>query len=264
MKIVGYLDALISNNLLQEQLDSTRHRELRGRLSGSILGSPLQEQILHILGIPEKQIDPYTLRKFKRGQDVEDWVMSQMPGLVGQQGDIEYRGATGHLDGEVDMSLWEDPDLQELGIIPHEIKSITNAAFKWLLKRPVAKWHHSLQAGMYAMARGKDHFMIHYIASDDYRIFSMLYDINEIDKEHETSIRQAVDDVISEVSDQIALGKIPAFQAREPWQDNSDYQKYPTWATLTEDECMSKIQLEYPDAYNRLISLSQKAKGGEE
>jgi hypothetical protein len=250
MEVSNFLENVISNNLLREQIGNKRHTELMGKLSGSILGSPLQAQILHMLGIGEKQQDPYVLRKFQRGHDVEAWVMKHVPGLTDRQTDITYRGARGHIDALVDMAEWDAP---ELGVIPHEIKSVTNAAYKWI-KRSGAKWSHKLQAGMYALATDADYFMIHYIASDDYRILSFLFDIKEIAPD--------VDLIIDEVEDQLMSGLLPEFKSREDWQNNKEYQNYPTWSSLTQEELMLKLESEYPDAYERLISYAKK-KGGE-
>lgn len=251
MKLIQYLDNVIANNLLEEQEQSERKRELHGRLSGSILGAPLQEQVLHILNIPQKELDSYVLRKFIRGHHVEAWAMTQIPGVVDDQAELTYRGASGHIDALVDMSKWEDKELQDLGVIPHEIKSITNAAFKYLNKTKTAKWGHKLQAGMYALATNSDHYMIHYIASDDYRIFSMLYETKEIAAD--------IDQIISEVADTLKSGIVPVFEARETWQDNPLYQKYPTWVGLTQEECMAKLEKEYPTAYQRLQSFVEKS-----
>ncbi len=262
MKVLQYLDNTISNNLLEEQKENRRGRDLVQKLSGSTLGQPLQTQILHILGVPEKSQESYVLRKFQRGHHVEAYVMKHMPGLLtpaqilefakekdaiadvdGEgQAVLTYRGATGHIDGIVDMAAWDEP---HLGIIPHEVKSVTNAAFKWIVGGK-AKKSHQLQAGMYAMALKVPFYMIHYVASDDYRIESMLFDTKDIAPE--------VDGIITEVAEQLEKGILPAFTPREDWQANKDYQNYPMWSDLTEEECMAKLSTEYPEAYKKLLT----------
>ena len=49
-----------------------------GWLSASRLNDPLLWQVLYVLGVPQKPIDEYTLRKFLRGNHVEDWLLSNM------------------------------------------------------------------------------------------------------------------------------------------------------------------------------------------
>jgi hypothetical protein len=278
MKILSYLDNAIANALLIAQQDSKRSLDLSRSLSGSILGAPLQEQILHIIGVPKKQIDPYVLRKFERGHHVEAWVMDNMLGLlnteqiiayaksrgavvgVDEEGQamINYRIAKGHVDAIVDMKAW---DMPEIGIIPHEVKSITNANWNRLFggkmyKEPDAKWSHKLQAGMYAKALFAGHFVIHYVASDDYRIMSLLYKTDEISSD--------IDQIITEVEEQLVLGQVPIFTPREAWQGGvtgKQYANYPAWMDLDHEQLQEKLKKEYPEAYERLLSFGKE--GGE-
>lgn len=267
MKVLGYLDNTIANSLLTGHLEDKKTRPVTDSLTGSILGQPLQSQILKIIGVPEAAFDPYVLRKFERGHHVEDWVMGLMPGkltpaeikqlaklrpaIVGVdkagQAQVLYKGVKGHIDGLVDMSAWDEPDL---GIIPHEVKSVTNAAYKWIDKSNQAKWGHKLQIGFYAMALEVTTFMIHYIASDDYRIKSMLYNT--------TDIISDINAIIDEVNAQLATGVLPTFVSREDWQNNKEYQNYPMWSDLSLDEANEKLQEEFPEAYERLQSFVMK------
>lgn len=257
MQQIQFLDAIVANKLLEEQESNKRAQDLAGRLSGSILGNPLLFQILHMIGVPEKNIDEYVLRKFQRGHHVEAWIMTHIPGLVidkdDKQQEISYRGVTGHIDAVVNMKEW---DMPKLGIIPHEVKSVTNMKYKRIEKAMEADWQHQLQAGMYAMALEASHFMIHYVASDDYRILSLLYETK--------SIEDDVDRIIDEVMQQISTGELPPFVARLDWQNNKDYQNYPAWSDLTQDEANKKLKKEYPHAYKRLQSLAAMVKGGDE
>ncbi len=208
MKLLPYLDNVISNNLLQKQKNSQRHRDLLAKSRGTFA-----------------EVDT-------EGQAV-----------------IGYRSAKGHIDGLVDMKEWDEP---LLGIIPHEVKSITNANYKWISRRMEANWHHKLQAGMYALALGCEQYIIHYVAADDYRILSMLFDTEDIAAD--------IENVITEVEEQLTKGFVPAFVAREAWQTNPDYQNYPEWSGLNPDNATEKLAREYPEAYKKLLSLK---KGGE-
>jgi CRISPR/Cas system-associated exonuclease Cas4 (RecB family) len=245
MQTVDFLQNIIANKLLQEQKESKRKEELVGKLSGSILGHPLQTQILHMIGVPTEPIDEYTLRKFQRGHHVEKWILEQMPGFIDTQEGVEYRGAVGHIDALIDMEKW---DMPKLGKIPHEIKSTSNASFKWIA-RDGAKWTHKLQACMYAMALESPAFMIHYVAADDYRIASYLFKTEEMAED--------VDRIIDEVIEQLKTGRLPVFIAREDWQNNKDYQNYPQWSSLGEDEANEKLQKEHPAAYKNLLAYAK-------
>ena len=253
MRKISFLDAVVANTLLEEQKDNRRKQELVGKLSGSILGNTLQSQVLHMIGVPDSEIEEFVLRKFQRGHHVEAWILTHIPGLIDttdeKQHSVEYRGATGHVDALVDMKEWNMP---ELGIIPHEVKSIANAAYAWMFGAKAkhnaegnkAKWGHQLQAGMYALALNADHFMIHYIAADDYRIESFLYETSEIAED--------VDRIIDEVIEQLSTGRVPVFTARQDWQNKPDYQNYKAWVDLGEDEAQEKLKKKYPKCYERL------------
>src|ERR1700676_2397691 len=87
------LDALISNALFDRQKNSKRKLDLANNISGSMLGQPLQSQILHIIGIPAKEFEVGTLKKFERGHDVEAHVKKYMVGhgLLDREAIEKYR-----------------------------------------------------------------------------------------------------------------------------------------------------------------------------
>jgi len=69
--IDNYIDNKISKKVVEENKQRELNHVSSGRLSASMLGEPLQWQILKIKGVKPKEIDEYTLRKFIRGKDVE-------------------------------------------------------------------------------------------------------------------------------------------------------------------------------------------------
>src|SRR3990172_982421 len=89
--IDNYLDRLISEKLIKQQ----ENREPSGKLSASKLWWPLQWQILATQFGLKSHIDDYTLRKFQRGHDVEEWFVKQIEPKETQKF-LEYRGVIGY------------------------------------------------------------------------------------------------------------------------------------------------------------------------
>lgn len=224
-----YIDRAISEKLLADNQKERENHKSSGKLSAGSLGLPLQWQILKSYGVPEKPIDEYTLRKFARGKDVEDWVMKKTPDITETQKFVEYKGVIGYADALVDTANWDFP----CGIIPLECKSITNAAFKWL-KKDGAKKGHKLQNALYALALGVPKYAILYVASDDLRFHVSIHETVEM--------KQEIDGIIEEYNKWKASGRCPAFKETEKWTSMPDYQKYPDWAGLTEEEATEKLQ----------------------
>lgn len=219
---------LVSNNEIKE----SKHVS-SGKLSASMLGKPLQSQILKAKGVPQKALDPYTLRKFQRGNDVEKWLVSVLPGLVTTQKFVEYRGVVGYVDAVVSTNAWE----KNFGIIPLEVKSVTNAKYKMISKSGQADRGHILQSTLYALSQASGHFAITYVASDDYRVNTFVYKTSDYATE--------VNRIIDAYDKQLATGRIPEFKAEEKWMTNPKYADYPEFIGLTEEECNKKFKEEY-------------------
>lgn len=225
MKIDYALDNLIAGQLkAQNDAEQANHKS-SGKLSASMLGQPLQWQILKVLGVQGKKFDDYTLRKFKRGKDVENWVVSFIQGEA--QKFVEYRNVVGYVDKIVDTKEWDNSN----GLMPLEIKSVTNMKFKRVDKEGADRGH-KLQATLYALALGHERFGVCYIASDDYRVKVFVYDTSEMKKE--------VDEIIDQFNNQLKLKVVPVFEAKEKWQDDLKYNSFPLWAGLSEDELKEK------------------------
>lgn len=197
-------------------MEEVTEKEPSGRLSASRLGWPLQWQMLHHYKIPSRPVDEYTLRLFQRGKDVEERIMSWIATApANMQMPVEYRGVVGVMDVLLDY--------------PVEVKSVKNSAFKYKeVEGP--SFGHRMQGMLYAKATGYDKFGIAYVASDDYRVLCF-----------EEEVTDEVDKIIDEYEQQLILGTVPIFAAKEEWQGIAKYSTYPEWMKLNEEEIANKL-----------------------
>lgn len=232
--------------------DRAEHRKNNpkpsGNLTASMLGDPFQWIILKMLGVEQRTPDEYAMRKFKRGEHVEDWFVPFLSPLETQK-EIVYRKVTGKVDAVVDTKDWDHP----VGVIPLEVKSVKNAQYKYITgtpRRPSEgiKRSHRLQACTYALAMEAEHFAVTYIASDDYRTTTFILPTEESKDE--------VDFVISQAATYLRSGIVPKFQEIEKWQANPQYCKYPSYQYLTEAEILTKLAAEHPEALSKLKEVS--------
>lgn len=240
------LDNQISENIRRVDDARSLGHTPSGKLSASMLGLPVQWQVLKTLGVGTRVIDDYTLRKFLRGNHVEQWLIGEMPGLVEAQKFVEYRNAIGYVDAVVDTVNLD----HQLGVIPFEIKSVTNAKFKRIEKAGEADIGHQLQAGLYALGLGSAHYALNYVASDDYRLLTYIYPTEEI--------KPLVDGIIDEYDNYISRREIPVFVAKQKWQANKEYQQYPEWQELTAEECQLAMQVHYPTAWEQYLERQKQ------
>ena len=241
------LDRLITERLLADRIARDERHTPSGKLSAGMLGQPVQWQMLKTIGVPQREIDNYTLRKFLRGDHVEEWLLSHMPGVIERQKCAEYRGVIGYCDALVDCSEWDS----KKGIMPHEIKSVSNMKFKRITQEATADNSHRLQASLYALAFNTNYYALDYVATDDYRVETYIYHI-------ETTV-SGVEYSIDEYETALEAGIVPEFEAKEKWQANDKYCNYPDWMSLSEAEIETKLETEYPMAYDKLKSLNKEA-----
>lgn len=194
--------------LLAEHKKEKEGRISSGKLTASILGDPLQWQVLKVLGAPTKPFDAYSLGVFARGKQVEDWIVGMMDAQQTQV-EVNYRNCLGFVDAIVDG-------------IPHEVKSVKNSKFARITQENKPQRGHVLQACFYAMALKAEKFCIDYVATDDFR--TMSFEIPTIEYSSE------VDDIISRFEAQMASKTIPNFEAIEKWQATPEWNKYPNFA----------------------------------
>lgn len=228
------LDNTVNNTIAANLIAQNQAREAAhvssGKLSASRLGWPTQWQILNTLRVETAPLDEYTLRKFLRGKTVEDWLVTQVPDIITTQKFVEYRDTVGYVDIVVDTKNFEN----KLGIVPLEVKSITNAKFKILEKTNKPDEHHCLQACLYALAMAKDHFLISYVASDDLRVKTFVLKTAD----YKTQVEGAIDEYKKALNSKT----IPVFVPRYTWQKNKTYNQYPEWMDLTAEEIADKAK----------------------
>lgn len=235
------LDREITTQLRQEEQDNASKHVSSGKLSASMLGEPLQWQVLKTLGIGNRQVGDYLLRKFEVGRDTEDWFLRRVSQQVlERQKFLEYRGAIGYADAIVNAEIAHHDGVQ-VHTIPLEVKSTSNAKFKRLMQMADADEMHKLQAAFYALAMGSDYYGITYIAADDRRTHTWIYTTKDM--------QQKIDEIIVTYNTQLALQEVPIFKARYSWQANVEYNKYPEWINLNEVEIKMAMGLYHPTAW---------------
>lgn len=208
------LDKLITEKLISAREAEKANRKPSGKLSASKLWWPRLWWWLEKNGYEQPTPDEFSLRKFLRGKQIEDWLVSQMKGVVKTQEFVEYRDAIGYIDAVVDT---EDYDLN-VGEIPHEIKSISNAKYRRVLTKKEPDKSHLAQASFYAMATKKTHFGIIYVSTDDLRLNHWIFET----KDYQT----LVDSLIDEYGETIKLTERPPFEPREDWQKKETYSPF--------------------------------------
>lgn len=180
------INKFIEDSLLTENARREADHESSGKLSASMLYQPLRFQVLKTLGVPRKQLEAYTLGKFKRGNDVEDWYvgkLGEMGVLLEKQKRVEYRNTVGFVDALVDSNKMQ----YKKGPMPHEVKSVTNAKLKRVSKTGV-DWHYKIQATLYALALGSDYYAIDIVSAEDLRPLIYIFNTKELAHEVEAII----------------------------------------------------------------------------
>jgi len=221
------INKLITKRLRAEDEERSKNHVSSGKLSASQLGYPIQWQVLKYLS-QRKGVDNYTLAKFRRGRDVEDFIIDSIRwNKIKLQDQVEclYRNVIGYLDIYT-------PDKEVI-----EVKSITNMDFKWVIKRNKAKHGHILQACLYALALKQNDFSVLYVASDDYR--TKLFTFKTV------TYKKEVDQIISKFDLTIKARVIPEFEAIEKWNTNKKYNSFIDWVDLKKDQLAKRASKLY-------------------
>lgn len=237
-----HIDKSIGQRLIALDAKERSLHTPSGKLSASQLGMPLQWQVLKSLGVGSRVIDEYVLRKFFRGKQIETWMISEMPNVLGTQKKVEYRNVVGIIDAVVDTSTGYQFNF---GTIPHEVKSVSNAKFKRIEKRKSADMPHVYQAGLYALAEGSKFFAIDYVASDDLRVLTFVMAMD-------ARLQGEIDHLIDQYDDCIKKEVVPIFVEKETWQAHPTYQQFPEWQYLKDKEIKIAMDHYYPDAWKKL------------
>lgn len=232
------LDQLITKTLRTAHEKERAEHTRSGKLSAGQLSKPLLEQVLKIIGVPEAPISDYALRLFKRGNQVEDWIVDML-GKGEEQVEIDYKGVIGYADKVIDG-------------VPIEVKSVKSSQWRWLEKEG-ARWSHKLQAGLYALGLDSPTYKLLYVVADDFRVRE--FELNTAD------ISPDIKKIMNEVATQLKQATLPEFKPREDWQAKPEYgekySSYPEWVSLDPTTAMTKLKNQHKSAYERLQELSK-------
>lgn len=223
---------------IKNDLEQAAH-EPSGKLSAGFLYQPTRFQLLKYLGVERTKPDAYSLRKFARGKSVEDWFVDHldtMGVLVSKQRSVEYRGVVGVVDAEVDSKGLQ---FKDLGIIPHEIKSVTNRNYKYIHDKGDISEHYQLQAAFYALALGTDYYALDFIASDDLREYVTIHETKNMKSKVDRKISQYMKTIEDWKKDQT----VPKWEADYKWLENPMYMPFEeVWATCPQSVFIKKLE----------------------
>lgn len=217
----------ISTILRREDEQKRKEHNHSGKLSASRLGYPLQWQVLHSLGVEGKEADDYTLAKFRRGEEVENFIVKTLEKskdieVLDIQREEKYKDCVGLLDIFIKYKG---------KYLPVEVKSVTNMAFKWIVKENTPKLGHTLQSTLYGLSEETEYTSVLYVASDDYRTLHFIFKTEE----H----REQVESIIENYNKAMKAKQIPIFKAIEKWQENHTYNMFPKFTYLTEKDLLA-------------------------
>lgn len=230
------LNNKITTKLRVENEAEKAKYEPSGKVSAGMLGKPLLEQVLKVIGVPGAAPSDYSLRLFKRGRTVEADLL-EMIGVDKCDEKVEYRGAIGYPD------IIHEGDYRE----PWEVKSIKNSNVKWLLQEGPNEAY-KLQGAFYALALESPTFKIICVAADDYRTFVFDYQTEDFKPE--------INAILTRIQTQLAMKTLPNFEPYLPYHAKPEYPEkysaYPDWVVLPSQVAMAKLEREYPDAFKKL------------
>lgn len=272
----------IAKKLTDENQAKQAERERSGLISGGKLAQPTLWAVLDILGV-DKEFSPYLLGKFRRGNDVEDRAIEFLTGidapktpndapvivtedsgvsrpiLAGKfwlQHKSGYRGGVGF----VDMAQANDASLDTPNIY-HEVKSSTKmsydrvaAAGRYKGEVNVEKgigvpyYHHAVQLAYYCLGDNVNTAFLHYFNADDYRLTT--FSINPLDYKEE------IDKEIDDIQAVFLTKQLPPFEGFLDWHKQYKKDTYGEWNDLTPDQMMQKLQMQYPKAYEKLMTTT--------
>lgn len=262
--IVNQFSDAIKSALVREDKVKTAAHEPSGKISASMMGTPVLECVLKLLGVPGKEFDAFTIGKFARGNQAEDWfvehIQKAMPDSTFEaQKEIEYRGGIGF----VDLAEYDEVANREMAFIPHEVKSVSNRAFKWIADGewytgadgrkhkadPAPNTGHINQATFYGLAMGSPYFFIHYVAADDLRVLSF---------KCETAVATPhVESHITAIQNALKEGKLPDWVGFLKYhgmklKGEYAYTSYPEFCEMTSVQAEALLKERYPAAYVKL------------
>lgn len=230
----------IDSELIRLNTERSEAHESRGGLSASMLYQPLRFQVLKSLGAPRREIDPYVLGKFKRGTDVEDWYVEQLQNmncLVSGQKEVFYRETRGFIDALVDTKDWQF----KCGVLPLEVKSITNAKLRRVKKTGI-DWHYKLQACLYALAEGSEHYAVTIISAEDLRTETYIFKTREMANDVDKRISAYIKAMEDWRKDRV-LPKLEVQDASVKWSISPGYAMFDDfWIEAPDSAVINKLE----------------------
>lgn len=226
----NFIDREIGKRIISAAEEKEKAHKSSGKLSASKLGDPLLWQLLYVMGIPPAPVDEYTYRKFLRGNHVEDWLLNEVKPLERQKF-AEYRGVVGYIDAVCDTASWDFP----CGTIPLEVKSVSNLKFQKTVQEGAQRGH-KLQACLYALSLNTPRFAVSYVATDDYRVHTWIFETADVKSEVDMAI-----ETFDAALEQAKRGEFPKFHALEKWQESKKYNRYPNFMDLEPAEVAQKV-----------------------
>jgi hypothetical protein len=239
MIIDSFINQSIDKRLIEANESREENRTPSGKLSASMLYQPLRFQVLKTLGAPRKELDPYVLGKFKRGNDVEDWFVDEIEHaglLIERQKEVWYKDVIGYADAMIDTDKMQC----KLGVMPLEVKSVTNAKLRQLKKKDV-DYHWRLQATMYAMGMEMGHFALAVVSAEDLRPTVYVFKTRELSGDVEQAIAR-YNQALREWENKRVL---PAFEPHPEvkWTQDLKYAMFePFWATAPDSEVIKRLE----------------------
>lgn len=248
------LNRFVEAQLIKTNEEREAEHESSGKLSASMLYQPLRFQVLKTIGVPRKPFDAYTLGKFRRGRRVENDHIEEIrkAGFLvedeatlstyslkiedDRQAFAEYREAIGYVDSVIDTNKMDS----KVGIIPNEIKSVTNMKLK-RIKSTGIDWHYKIQACMYALAMGVDHYAVTVVSAEDDRFETYVFDTRDLKKD----VDQAISNYMIAMENWKKDRTLPAFEPHPmvKWTANLKYAMFEEeWATLPDSMVIKKIE----------------------
>lgn len=237
----------------QYEAEKLKHQP-SGKLSAGILGRPILESVLHILGVPGKPVDDYALGLFRRGDSVEHEILNLLKPDETQV-EVEYKNCIGYVDAIKDGEIYEVKSVKNSQVQyldPENFKTRKGKDGKMRKVYDGPKRSHALQGGLYALALDKEKFTIIYASADDLQVIAHTIQTEEVKSE--------IESIIEKVYGALESHELPKWEAIEEWQTVSQYSSYPDWMTLSPTEAMSKLENIYPHCAERLKTWKRSAK----
>ena len=233
----------------EHEQESLKHTP-SGKLSAGQLGKPLLEQVLKIIGVPQKPVDDYALGLFRRGNSVEKEILGLLKPDK-EQVAVQYKGCVGVVDAVIGGEVVEIKSVKNSQMNYLDPTNFTKQRRNGTLERIYqgVKYAHALQGGLYALSMDKPTFTIIYVSADDLRTIPHTIATSEVKDE--------IDKIIDEVAKQIKTKTLPQWTPREDWQAKyPQYSSYPDWISLSVDDAMLKLKNHHPDIYARFTGTT--------